>query len=139
MAKTKLKQQLISHVKHELFFNSIQSKIFAFFALISIIISLIKHRNPKLIITKLILYFILIRHLECYIYGNCTLTAWLTIILPILLIIIYILDDIPYFNKTENKLRKLYNKLKSFDFIEKIEVYQLLIIFAFIIFLYIVY
>ena len=53
-----------------------------------------------------------------------------SIVLPILLIIIYLLDNTPYFKKTEAKLLKLYKALEKREFVEYIEIYYLAIIIS---------
>ena len=133
MNKVKIKHLILEFVKETLLFSSLQSKVFAFFALISLIVFYIKYRNIHVILTKFIAYFILIKHLECYVHGNCNFAAWVSILLPILLIIIYLLQGSKYFRKTEKKLIEIYKKLNVLDFIEKIELYNLVIALVLII------
>ena len=137
--RIQIKNILLNYIKHKLFFSSTQSKVFAFFALISIILHYTKTRNVKILLAKIIAYFIIIRHLECLVYGNCGLSAWLTILLPILLIIIYILDSTKHFEKIKSKIIKLYAKLNVIDIINKLEVYTfiLLIVAILLFFLFI--
>lgn len=120
--------KLKHHLKHHIIPSSLQAKIFLFFALLSVFIHYYRYKNNKIVLSKIILYYLVYSQIQCNIKGNCHFNAWLLIILPIMLIIIYLLHGNKYFINTEKKLIKLYKKLHTFELIEKLEVYYIVII-----------
>ena len=98
---------------NKLIFKSIQSKIFSIFALISLILTSIQYSNFFAVLSKFIIYFVLIRQIECSVYGGCEIGAWLNIILPILSIIIVLLDYFEILNNFKKKLNKFININKN--------------------------
>lgn len=91
----------------------LQLKLFLFFSIISIIITIIKYHNINVIMTQLIIYFLIARDINCKIYGNCILGSWIASIIPIIGIIIVILDYLHIFSDFKTKLNLYYTKIKS--------------------------
>ena len=104
---------IYNKIYNKLTFKSIQSKIFSIFALISLILTTIQYSNFFAVLSKFILYFLLIRQIECNVYGGCNFGAWLNIILPIFSIIIVLLDYFEILNNFKNKLHKFININKN--------------------------
>ena len=77
-------------------FRSFESKLILFFAVISLVISILKRINYQAIIAQVIIYFLVARNSDCLIYGNCKRSAHLSIIIPIIGIFVFLLDYIGY-------------------------------------------
>ena len=72
--------------------ESPQSKLFLFLSLLSIIVSLVKYFNLKIIIIQIIFYLIVSHEIDCYVYGGCGSTGWFRCLLPLLTILLFVLD-----------------------------------------------
>jgi hypothetical protein len=92
-------------------YKSKQSQLIIFLGLISILISVFKYYNTKLVLVQAIIYYLLAYQSECLVYGNCQMSSWIVILLPSLAIIIFILDYLKYFEKTKKRIQFLYSKL----------------------------
>ena len=79
-------------------YKSKQSQLIIFFGIIAILISVFKYYNTKLVIVKIIIYYLLAYQSECLVFGNCNNSSWLIILLPCLAITIFILDFLKYFD-----------------------------------------
>lgn len=79
-------------------FRSFESKLIIFFAIISIVVSILKQINIQAILAQIIIYYLVARNSDCLIYGNCKKSAHLSIIIPIIGIFIFLLDYIGYLN-----------------------------------------
>ena len=96
-------------------FSSLQSQLFLFFAIIAIILSIIKYRKIIVVIAQIILYYLIAEEIHCKLHGNCVINSWIITIIPIIGIIIFIID---YMNVlTHFKL----NLIKLFTFYERID------------------
>ena len=81
-----------------LFFESPQSKLFLILSLLSIIVSLIKYFNIKIVLIQIIFYLIVSHEIDCYVYGGCGSTGWFRCLLPLLTIVLFILDYLKLYN-----------------------------------------
>ena len=97
---------------HELF-QSKQSKIFLFFALIAIILGFIIYRNVLVILIQVVLYYLIIEHINCQLYGGCKLSSWLATLIPIAGIIIFILDYFHIFKSIKDKIHYFHHKYEE--------------------------
>lgn len=85
-------------------FISTQSKLVIFFAVISIIVSSLKRINFQSILGQIIIYYLIARNADCLIYGKCYGSSWISISLPILGIVLYVLDYMGYFKNLKKRL-----------------------------------
>ena len=92
-------------------YKSKQSQIIIFLGIIAILISVFKYYNTKLVIVQAIIYYLLAYQSECLVYGNCSVSSWIVILLPSLAITIFILDYLKYFDTLKSKIQFLYSKL----------------------------
>lgn len=91
-----------------------QSIFVLILGVIVIILSLIKYMNFKLALIQALVFYTLSYDLDCKVYGGCNLSAWISLIVPLTLTTIFILDYLKYFKKTKAKLIKIYKKFKLF-------------------------
>lgn len=94
--------------------KSSQSIFVLILGVIVIILSLIKYMNFKLTIIQALVFYTLSYDIDCKIYGGCNISAWISLIVPLMLTLIFILDYLKYFKKTKKKLVKVYKKVKLF-------------------------
>ena len=94
--------------------KSNQSNFVLFLGIIVIILSLIKYTNFKLTLIQAFVFYSLSYDIDCKIYGSCYTSAWISLVIPILLTIIFILDYFKYFKETKDKLIEMYKKSKLF-------------------------
>lgn len=92
--------------------KSIQSNFVLILGIIVIILSLIKYMNFKLVLIQAFVFYMLASDVECKIYGGCHLSAWIALIIPLILTTIFVLDYLKYFKTTKEKIKKLYGKLQ---------------------------
>ena len=102
-------------IKHKaiIIYNTLQTKIFLFFCIIAIIISAIQYKSVIIIFIQLFLYYFIAEDIHCKIYGGCTFASWISTIVPILGIIIFILDYLDIFNNIKTKIKYIYNKFEE--------------------------
>lgn len=94
--------------------KSSQSLFVLILGAIVIILSLIKYMNFKLTLIQALVFYTLSYDLDCKVYGGCNISAWISLLVPLTLTAIFVLDYFKYFNKTKNKLVKIYKKIKLF-------------------------
>ena len=94
--------------------KSNQSLFVLILGIIVIVLSLIKYMNFKLAIIQALVFYTLSYDIDCKVYGGCNISAWISLIVPVTLTLIFILDYLKYFKKTKSKLVKLYKKIKLF-------------------------
>ena len=94
-------------------YNTLQTRIFLFFAIISIIISAFQYKSIIVIGIQLILYYFIAEEIHCKIYGGCTVSSWITTLIPILGIVIFILDYFHIFKNLKNKIKYIHNKYEE--------------------------
>lgn len=70
--------------------------------------------NFKLTIIQALVFYTLSYDLDCKVYGGCILSAWISLIIPLILTAIFVLDYLKYFKKTKARLVKIYKKFKLF-------------------------
>lgn len=92
--------------------KSNQSNFVLFLGIIVIILSLIKYTNFKLTLIQALVFYSLSYDIDCKIYGSCYTSAWISLIVPIILTIIFVLDYFKYFKETKDRLIKIYKKSK---------------------------
>ena len=102
----------IKHKANEIY-NTLQTKIFFFFAIIAIIISAIQYKSIIVIAIQLILYYVIAEEIHCKIYGGCTISSWITTLIPIFGIIVFILDYFHIFKNIKNKIKYIYQKYEE--------------------------
>ena len=102
----------IKHKATEIY-DTLQTKLFLFFAIISIIISAIQYKSITIIGIQFILYYFIAEEIRCKIYGGCILSSWITTLIPIFGIIIFILDYFHIFKNIKNKIKVVYNKFEE--------------------------
>ena len=94
--------------------KSSQSIFVLILGAIVIVLSLIKYMSFKLTLIQALVFYTLSYDLDCKIYGGCNLSAWISLIVPLTLTAIFVLDYLKYFKKTKAKLIKIYKKFKLF-------------------------
>ena len=94
--------------------KSNQSLFVSILGIIVIVLSLIKYMNFKLAIIQALVFYTLSYDIDCKVYGGCNISAWISLIVPLTLTMIFILDYLKYFKKTKARLVKLYKKIKLF-------------------------
>ena len=99
----------IKHKVNEIY-NTLQTKIFLFFAIIAIIISTIQYKSIIVLGIQFILYYFIAEDIHCKIYGGCVISSWITTLIPIFGIVIFILDYLDIFSNIKNKINYIYNK-----------------------------
>lgn len=92
-------------------YKSKQSQLIIFLGIIAILVSVFKYYNTKLVIVQAIIYYLLAYQSECLVYGNCNTSSWITILLPSLAILIFILDYFSYFDDLKKRIQFIYSKL----------------------------
>jgi TRAP-type C4-dicarboxylate transport system permease small subunit len=103
---------IIKHKAGEIY-NTLQTKIFLFFAIIAIIISAIQYKSIIVISIQLILYYFIAEEIHCKIYGGCTISSWITTLIPIFGIIIFILDYFHIFKNIKTKIKYMHHKFEE--------------------------
>lgn len=98
--------------KINIYLNTIQIRIFLFFCIFSLLITIIQYKSIIAFFIQLIIYYFIAEDIRCKIYGGCNLGAWINIIIPILGILIFILDYLKVFNNLKNKLKTIVDKTK---------------------------
>ena len=93
-------------------YKSTQAKIIILLGLITILISIFKYNNLKLVVAQSITFYLLAYQNECLIYGNCNISAWFNMLLPVLTTLIFVLDYLDYFKAIKIKAEYIYDKLK---------------------------
>jgi hypothetical protein len=96
-------------------FNSIQSKIILLLGLICIILTLIKYFSLKLIIAEIIIFYLIAQETECKLYGGCKLSSNLSLIVPIIIVLLFVIDFIGVLDTYKNSLIKLYDNVKNMN------------------------
>ena len=96
-------------------FNSIQSKIILLLGLICIIITLIKYFSLKLIIAEIIIFYLIAQETECKLYGGCKLSSNLSLIVPIIIVLLFVIDFIGILDTYKNSLIKLYDNVNNIN------------------------
>ena len=94
-------------------FVSNQSKLIALFGFISIIISILKKFNIQKILGQFIIYFLIARNADCLVYGNCKTESWLSILVPLIGIFIFILDNLGVFDSLKRKFENIEKKINK--------------------------
>ena len=107
-------QKIISDKMYGLF-RSKQSKIFGFFAILAIISASIIYKNVIILLTQLVLYYFIIEHINCILYGGCNVNSWILTFIPILGIVLFILDHLNIFKSFRTKLKYIYDKYDKFE------------------------
>ena len=102
----------IKHKATEIY-DTLQTKIFLFFAIIAIIISAIQYKSIIVVIIQFMLYYFIAEEIQCKIYGGCTLSSWITTLIPILGIVIFILDYFHIFKNLKNKIIYFHDKFEE--------------------------
>ena len=102
----------IKHKATEIY-DTLQTKLFLFFAIISIIISAIQYKSITIIVIQFILYYFIAEEIRCKIYGGCILSSWITTLIPIFGIVIFIFDYFHIFKNIKNKIKYVYNKFEE--------------------------
>ena len=102
-------------------FLSLQSKLIIFFALISIIISSLKGINLQSLLGQIIFYYLIARNADCLIYGKCYSSSWISIIIPIIAIIIFVFDYLGYFKKIKHELKRVISYINNLNDLKKKE------------------
>ena len=105
----------MNSIKHKVIdiYNTLQTKVFLFFCIIAIIISAIQYKSLIIICIQLILYYFIAEDIHCKIYGGCTFASWISTLIPILGIIVFILDYLDIFNNIKTKITYIYNKFEE--------------------------
>ena len=60
----------------------------------------------KLIVIQLVSYYFFASTIECKIYGGCIMSSWLSVILPVAVFLLFLLDHLDLFKPQRKKLRK---------------------------------
>ena len=102
----------IKHKATEIY-DTLQTKIFLFFAIIAIIISAIQYKSIIVVIIQFMLYYFIAEEIQCKIYGGCILSSWITTLIPIFGIIIFILDYFHIFKNLKNKIIYFHDKFEE--------------------------
>ena len=76
--------------------------------------------SPLLMVIQLISFYIIADTIECKVYGGCIISSWVSVILPVLIFILFIIDILklftPYKVTLKQKLRKWVKDIKyKFD------------------------
>ena len=82
-------------------FRSLQSKIFILVSILTLLLSIMKYKSVKVIVIQVILYIIVSREIDCYIYGGCNSAGWFRVLLPILIFVIILLDHFKLYDLTK--------------------------------------
>ena len=98
--------KLVSKLKS----NELQIKIFLFFCLAAIIVSAIQYKNILVILIQIAFYYFVAEEIHCKIHGGCIFSSWITTIIPIIGIVIFILDYFKLFETLKSKLQFVYKK-----------------------------
>ena len=97
------------------FFKSLPSKILLFIGFFSTLLSIKFKDNSKIILSQLITYIYFSSLVNCMYYGDCKLSGWLLLIVPILGSLILILSKFSYFDNIKNDLNKIKNILEKLE------------------------
>ena len=70
--------------------KSNQSLFVLILGIIVIVLSLIKYMNFKLAIIQALVFYTLSYDIDCKVYGGCNISAWISLIVPVTLTLIFI-------------------------------------------------
>ena len=96
-------------------FRSIQSKVAISLGILSILISILRHFSYHKILIQAILYILIARDADCMIYGNCYVTSWTIIIIPIIGVLLFTLDYFKIFDNYYDKISKFHSKMEALN------------------------
>ena len=103
---------IISRKMRDLF-RSTQTKLFFIIAFIAIIFGAVLYKSITITLIQFVLYYMIIKNINCMIYGGCKLNSWIITFIPVIGIIIFMLDYFNKFKSLKNTLRIIYNKYDS--------------------------
>ena len=98
------------------FLTSYQTLTFLFFSVLAIIISIIQYKSVKIVIAQLFIYYLILEDITCKLNGNCRLAAWISTLVPLAGLVIFILDYLNIFKNVRDNLEKLFEKYEKISY-----------------------
>ena len=96
--------------------SSNQTLIFFIFSVLAIIISIIQYESIKIVVIQVVIYYLILEDITCKLRGNCRLAAWISTLVPLTGLVIFILDYFHIFKKFRDKLEKLFEKYEEISY-----------------------
>ena len=96
--------------------SSYQTLTFLFFSILAIIISIIQYKSVKIVVIQVVIYYLILEDITCKLHGNCNLVAWISTLVPLAGLIIFILDYFHIFKDFRDKLEKLFEKYEEISY-----------------------
>ena len=96
--------------------SSNQTLIFFIFSVLAIIISIIQYESVKIVVIQVVIYYLILEDITCKLHGNCNLVAWISTLVPLTGLIIFILDYFNIFKDFRDKLEKLFKKYEEISY-----------------------
>jgi uncharacterized membrane protein len=89
--------------------KSPQALIVMIMGIIMSIIGTFKY-SPILMIIQFVSFYIIADTIECKVYGGCVISSWISVILPALIFIVFLMDIFKVFKDFRNNLKQKYRK-----------------------------
>ena len=96
--------------------SSYQTLTFLFFSILAILISIIQYKSVKVVVIQVVIYYLILEDITCKLHGNCNLVAWISTLVPLIGLIIFILDYFHLFKDFRDKLEKLFEKYEEISY-----------------------
>ena len=101
--------------------SSNQTLIFLIFSVLAIIISIIQYMSVKVVVIQVVIYYLILEDITCKLRGNCRLAAWISTLVPLTGLVIFILDYFHIFKNFRDKLEKLFEKYEAISYEGKLD------------------
>lgn len=101
-------------------FKSLQSKISMVLGLVIIFLSLMENIPLSSLALQVVAIYLITKNIECMVYGNCILSSWSALLLPLLAVLIALMYKISYFEKYADKLDRFIQHVNSFNHEKKV-------------------
>lgn len=96
--------------------SSYQTLTFFIFSVLAIIISIIQYKSVKIVAIQVVIYYLILEDITCKLRGNCNIIAWISTLVPLTGLIIFILDYFHIFKNFRDKLEKLFEKYEEISY-----------------------
>ena len=96
--------------------SSNQTLIFFIFSVLAILISIIQYMSVKVVVIQVVIYYLILEDITCKLNGNCRLAAWISTLVPLAGLVIFILDYLNIFKNVRDNLEKLFEKYEKISY-----------------------
>ena len=96
-------------------FKSLQSKISIILGIVIIFLSIMENIPLSSLALQVLAIYLITKNIECMVYGNCILSSWSALLLPLFAVLMSLMYKISYFEKYADKLNKFVQHVNSFN------------------------